>query len=412
MKQPALPEWFRLSAFFLFGIIGAIVGYMFGYSFVIPLSIIDNLPLLLVVTLFGAFGGLLYAMKEKKLELPDFDANNKRIYKLGWISDCLAGIAGAYVVFLIVPGNFKPDEPFEMIKILGLAIVGGYGGQPLMDKVLGDLLKRVEAKVEKVEERVTKNRELIEEDQEKVKQIEVDAKKQAKIVADTLALLECYLDEDLNTKNEAIAISELIKQVSSRDRRLIFVEAKKVREINSRPENRKPFMVQRTIPVFEALVEADEKDSYRHRYYAQIGYALKDLAQIGYALKDLKEGEEPNWSKAVEALTRAINNRGSLNEDKNGSFWVYEFNRAFCRINLDPNFDKGEASPGVKKEIWEDLKAATKSENGNGIKLDEYLDKLDVKLKGKLCKWLAKNKSSTEDIELTKLLCKSSESSD
>src|SRR4030095_6351105 len=97
--------------------------------------------------------------------------------------------------------------------------------------------------------------------------------------------------------------------------------------------------MERTIPVFEALIASDVEKRY-HECWGQLGFALKDQ-------------RFPNWRRALEALSTAIDMRGDA---ATYGYWLYEFNRALCRINLDENFRNGQPStPEVAKDIRADL---------------------------------------------------------
>ena len=80
-------------------------------------------------------------------------------------------------------------------------------------------------------------------------------------------------------------------------------------------------LMERTIPVFEALVRADPN---WHAPHGQLGYALKDKSA-------------PDWQAAKASLDRAVELRG---DDAGGLY--YQYNRALCAIHLDPGFS---ASP-------------------------------------------------------------------
>ena len=74
------------------------------------------------------------------------------------------------------------------------------------------------------------------------------------------------------------------------------------------------------------------------------------LGSAGFCLKDQRF---PNWRRALEALSTAIDMRGDA---ATYGYWLYEFNRALCRINLDENFRNGQPStPEVAKDIRADL---------------------------------------------------------
>jgi hypothetical protein len=95
-----------------------------------------------------------------------------------------------------------------------------------------------------------------------------------------------------------------------------------------------------TIRLFRALIAADREGRY-HRNHGQLGFALKDQAR-------------PDWEGALDALTEAINRRGD-SED----FLLYEFNRALCRIALDP--PDGRSSDEARGAILDDLRRAAEN---------------------------------------------------
>jgi hypothetical protein len=88
-----------------------------------------------------------------------------------------------------------------------------------------------------------------------------------------------------------------------------------------------PSEMERTIPVFLALVANDKQRRFQ-RHFGSLGYALKDK-------------QPPDYKAAAENLSTAILIRGPA--ERFG--WIhYEWNRAVCRIRLDPQFGQGAAS--------------------------------------------------------------------
>ncbi len=85
--------------------------------------------------------------------------------------------------------------------------------------------------------------------------------------------------------------------------------------------------MERTIPVFRALIASDPEGRF-HRNHGQLGFALKDK-------------EPPDWREAEAELTNAIMIRGDPNVE---GYWLYELNRAICRIKLDDLFKEGKPS--------------------------------------------------------------------
>src|SRR6185437_2288242 len=89
--------------------------------------------------------------------------------------------------------------------------------------------------------------------------------------------------------NQAIAAaSPLIKAQA-------FLQASRQRQASWNRDSEKEKM-ERTIPVFKALIASDTDRRY-HRNHAQLGYALKDSRQ-------------PLWAEAERALAEAIKRRG------------------------------------------------------------------------------------------------------
>jgi len=136
-------------------------------------------------------------------------------------------------------------------------------------------------------------------------------------------------------------ISDAFGKATRNARLTIFMQASTLRR-DYRKTNKK--FMEKSIPVFRALIES-ENEPRDHRYWGELGYALKDK-------------ENPDYNDARQNLTVAINIRGDYNEY---GYTLYEFCRAICNINLDSNFKNGiESSENTKKAILEDLEALRK----------------------------------------------------
>jgi hypothetical protein len=112
-------------------------------------------------------------------------------------------------------------------------------------------------------------------------------------------------------------------------------------------------LVDLTVPVFEALIALDDDDRRFHRNFAELGYALKD-------------GSRPTQAKyalAREKLTKAIEIRGLGGAS---GFSMYEFNRAYCNIKLDPALgtDNPQSTPELAEAICRDLEVAAETLSG------------------------------------------------
>jgi hypothetical protein len=134
-------------------------------------------------------------------------------------------------------------------------------------------------------------------------------------------------------------LDDAIEEASKAVKTQVFYQAQALRTENWFEQKNKAKM-ERTIPIFEALVHSDKGDEY-HQNYAQLGYALKD-------------SRIPNWEGSEAALSKAIHIRGSWQENQ----WIsYEFNRAICRIMLDDPRQERPSSAEARRKIVEDLQA-------------------------------------------------------
>lgn len=306
----------------------------------------ERLPIqrnhLWLICLSGMFGGLLFGIRDKKLVIPHQE--DKNIYEPGVITDMLFGVAGGVVIFLILPGDIKPEEnTISLLKFIGVALIGGYGGRALVEKVLSQQIKDLQDSVD-------------------------DLKVQSKDDATAMALINKHFDDDPDTPpvspdklKAAIAKSSHSLQVYA------FDQARTFRRNALRNVRKKhgPNHIGRVLPVFLALIDCDEKNVY-HRNHGQLAFALKDQ-------------EAADWAKAKEELTIAMEIR---DRNKVGGFYVYEFNRALCRIKTA---DKPE-------EIKKDLEIAL-----SGPKTGDWVKKPSQVYAPDLVKWLKTKREQLKD---------------
>lgn len=148
------------------------------------------------------------------------------------------------------------------------------------------------------------------------------------------------VDSQLSNKTdgEPVDISQmkkLIIEASAPVRVQIFQSARNTRRSNWKTNI--PLM-EKSIPIFEALIEAEPGKYYRN--YSQLGYALKDQ-------------KEPNWDDALANFNMAIELRGPPNLVFGH---LIEFCRAVTLINTDANFKTGKPSAKeIKDAIISDL---------------------------------------------------------
>ncbi len=158
------------------------------------------------------------------------------------------------------------------------------------------------------------------------------------------------VQQQFNPRADAPEVSpeelrDAIIKASPAARTTIFYQAWDVRSKNWRDEKSKPKM-ERTIPIFRALIESDVRDEY-HANHGQLGFALKD-----------KKG--PDWVEAEKELTKAIEIRGDF---RTQGWLYYEFNRAICRVHLEEDMPKGKAGASPNREkILADLQAVASND--------------------------------------------------
>lgn len=287
----------------------------------------------------GAFGGLLFGIRDKKLPLPQLSAAHT--FEPGILGDILFGFAGGIVIFLIIPGefDFSPGK-IDIFKFFGVALIGGYGGRALVEKILSQQIKDLQEGLDKL-------------------------KDQSSVDATATALLNKHFDDDPDTPPVAFdKLKKAITETSQSTRVQIFERAREFRRkaLIDVIEHKKANRIDQVIPVFEALIKSDEKQVY-HRNYGQLAFALKDQKLA-------------DWAQAMEKLSTAIEIR---DRNKVQGFYVYEFNRAICRIKITDKID------AIKKDL--DVALA-------GPKTKEWVKNPDEKYCKPLKDWLKDNREA------------------
>jgi len=266
--------------------------------------------------------------------------------------DLLFGLAGGIVIFFIMPIElFDVTQSFGLVRLLGIAMVGGYGGRALIEQVLDQQLKKLKEDMEQLEEQT----------EESANQVQ-EMKAQEKTGATVAALLDQYLDEEREKPlqpEEAKELMDALANASASTRVYAFTQARAFRKKVSKHEATRP-LIAKVIPIFEKLIQADTENQY-HRNHAQLAYALKDQPQ-------------PDYQRAAAELTTAIQIRDEQNA---GEFKIYEFTRAICRIHL------GRPT----SEIVADLEAAA-----TDLAIRNWILEPDPKRAADLIDWLQANK--------------------
>jgi len=293
----------------------------------------------ILVSLAGMFGGLLYGIKEHKLKLPYRKGNT--IYP-GFLTDILFGAAGGLIIYMIMPGSFQFEAGgFELVKIIAVAMVGGYGGRALVERVLAEQLKQFESQLQQLEDT-----------------------QQADAVL--IALINRHLDDDPDT---AIVDKDQLRQAilaaSDAARENAFDKARTYRKKVT--SERKYELLDTVVPIFEALAASDTEEN-EARFHAQLGFALNDRQRSAHPLA--RNQQLDMYRRAKAEMDKAIQIRDRLKQEQK---WVYEFARAMSNIGLDAN----------PQEIKEDLQKACQDKS-----IAERVTKPKPPLGEPLIKWL------------------------
>jgi hypothetical protein len=171
-------------------------------------------------------------------------------------------------------------------------------------------------------------------------QVQEALDERAKADAEALALVDRVLDPPPGTPPVGRPqLDQAVADASDTVRVQVFYRARQRRQSTWRDQKERMAL---TIPVFRALIAADAEGRF-HRNHAQLGFALKDLT-------------EPAWREAEEALSEAIRRRGPSEK----GWLLYEFNRAICRVHLDPT-STGPSDPDVRRAVLDDIRATARS---------------------------------------------------
>ncbi len=195
-----------------------------------------------------------------------------------------------------------------------------------------------------------------------------DTTPQSQIDTIALALANRFLSElDGRTTVDVGKLKKSVERASELSRHTIFLLAQQVRRSNW--VHNKPLM-ERTIPIFEALLDADKS---KHYYFAQLAYSQKDQVN-------------PDWKSAKENLDHAF----ELVDIHEATYWpYYALCRADCVIQLDPSLRQGKASDRTtKKAVLDDLRSVRNS-------LPDFAQMLNQPWNVNFRRWLALNDPNT-----------------
>ncbi|MGK7895742.1 MAG: hypothetical protein AB4372_19540 [Xenococcus sp. (in: cyanobacteria)] len=157
---------------------------------------------------------------------------------------------------------------------------------------------------------------------DEVQQVNQQIKKQS-LREEMGAELQRLVNRQLTLKESPVAPNELqqtLEKVSSAMRTSIASRTIETRKQAWKTGNLS--LIERTIPIFKALIDASGPDEKFDQTYAELGFALKD-----------KEPHE--FEQAKELINKAIEERGKPWTNRMGQYKAfYELNLAQCMIEL------------------------------------------------------------------------------
>jgi hypothetical protein len=156
--------------------------------------------------------------------------------------------------------------------------------------------------------------------------------------SEALAAVGRWLNQPPSPKDEEarVTMMDAIKASSAGAKVKIFLDAEKYREPATEAVN------ERSLPVFQALVEADAQEIF-HRNRGQYALALMGRK------KDPNDpaASKADWSRALDLLNDAMRIRERSGEP---DWREYELARAVCQIHLDPDFNQQQKSAAEAQE--------------------------------------------------------------
>ncbi|TRU28921.1 MAG: hypothetical protein EWV92_08520 [Microcystis aeruginosa Ma_MB_S_20031200_S102] len=281
----------------------------------------------LSLVLAGGLGGLLYSiLLDGELELPSWSKKNPNNLNPGFLGEIFVGIGGSLIAYQFLPQELrKPGDPGLEITIFVTGLVGGYGGKAILDAALKKVINRIETADLAKEKAESQAKEL----------------EQRKHILD---LVNLQIQEGLNL-SELSELQEKLEAASENVKERAFNLAHDARSLGRRTLTFKD-RVNRTIPIFEALVASDDNNP---SYNAELGYAYIS-------------SQPPDLNQAISYLDRAIELRipGASTE---GDSWKYEMNRAIARIGLG----NSQSRDDILKDLF-----AVEQRKGLAQAIDEY----------------------------------------
>ena len=356
-------------------------------------SDIRELAILLALMIPSGFiGGLLFGLQRKDnvLAFPSVDKETGKI-DMGIIADVLYGVAGALVIFLLIPFE-ATGRGASLLKFMGLAMLGGWGGAHLLDmlfkKTVGEALEKARSAEASARSAVSASLGLKDDVERIERRVQADTK--------LLTLITKHLNGPPDPRVQYNVLLQTMSGVTARARVQAFRAAREVRlniEKSSRSQLNTACM-RRVIDVLTALTQTGPEDEVGYLYYANLGYAYLYTGEAEQSLKHLgqaiemrnKSGEglypyfekaravarirlfDPAKDNAVEDAERIIVDletagsipevRASIIADAEIMSWVHDAGRLDCLVPLHERLlalipEGKAASAGVEQPVVE-----------------------------------------------------------
>jgi|688.fasta_scaffold199366_2 hypothetical protein len=385
----------------------------------------------LIITLCGALGGIVYTTRSHTIEVPHIELKDLNTYSLGFLSDIVGGVGGAYVIFMILPFDFQDPPAIKMdstvsqslaqefqqiralIQVIAVSMVGGYGGRAIMEKVQDTLSlkiqgvavrqKNVEVRQEMLERKATEDMEdLRREYSSKIDQINRnDAAKSiiAKIldvnykpsqaewneletvIGEAYKSMGCDLCDQIYYRVKDIRAEHALELIGLLNKNLVIDGSQQgfnaFFQANRQTLARIADIMQKAAKVFRLLAETTSEAPI-HRYYACWAYSEKDLL---YATNTHIDNTK-QWTFIVGLLDKAISIRDAfgLSEPEQyaldvimENFGYYEMNKAICLIEIDASYRSVldiQSSSKTREDIIGLLKYAYAASDSRGQSLE------------------------------------------
>jgi hypothetical protein len=224
----------------------------------------------------------------------------------------------------------QPEAPQAFIKLLALALIGGYAGGSLLESSASQYARRLS----EVEDKTT----ALAEDTKRIEE-------QSKLNLEAARLAEQILR---GLKLPLAEIEEFRKRLYEISSQALFEIAYHADDNRRQNWDKNKESLERSLVIFQALITTEDAKTC-HWWYASLAYCLKDK-------------RDPNYAEALKYLNKAIEIRGP--EARSGA---YEFNRAICNINLTDKLADKESQRIRYEQIKKDLETAATFERFKDI---------------------------------------------